>query len=193
MEKAGHSPENETNELLAETMAADISVEHELWNTFEAVTLRLPNDCTIDAMLDFERSDNSRVYNPGFLRINPKLRGHGLGKRLLQASIAYAVDRGATDFHALVVNEQSLSILKNLLGEDSLQYWDYDPKKADKPVRVQANFQEAYDYLDGAKPYESDLEDRSYGIEVYADLQALDTTGWERPTIEAPDETLSAA
>ncbi len=128
--------------------------------------------------------DGNRIYNPGYVRVNPALRNRGIGQRLIEASLAYAVDHGATQLRASVVNDFSLKVLAKLLGDD-IEYKVRDQALSSyRLMNIPITNQQAIESLARAGLIEEDPEDRSREFLISADLTKLDTSNWERPGVQ---------
>ncbi len=176
---------NDKEAATTEVAASSIGVRHDHKGTMEVITTELPYGCSMQGWLDDPKPDGSRVYNPGYIRVNPVLREQQIGKRLARASLAYAIDHGATELSAFVVNEASLKVLGGILS-DELEYQAEDPSASwYKPIDVPITDTQAIDSLIRASDHEADPEDRKHGFMITADLSRIDVSSWERPTVQS--------
>ena len=167
-----------------EVSNSPIGIRHDHDGTMEIITTELPYGCTMQGWLDDAQPDGSRIYNAGYVRVNPVLRKQGIGQRLIRASLAYAIDHDATKLRAEVVNEASLKVYAELLGHE-LEYQDDDPSSTGhKLVDLPITNKQAIASLDRAGKVEVNSEDRKHGLIVSADLSDLDVSDWERPTAQ---------
>lgn len=154
---------------------APVTVKLEASDDGPRILATLTEGCYFRAHV-VRRDDGVLVAEAGQLFVDPELRGHGIGERLVRAVAYKAKELGATLLSSFIVHEAALEIRRKVFGKENLSVVD-----AADPAGP-ANFDEAMAFLAEAGKNEADPENRQEGVAINVDLSNIDMSDWERPT-----------
>jgi|SRR5665213_859411 len=147
------------------------------------VGLSLPHGCTLQGMLYLPGSQSSDVEMVmSRLRVNPKIREHGISIRLISALGHLAKQHQASVLIGHMESQYVAMGLRKVFGEASLRYATQprEPLSVDLPMTTP----EAIGALEMLEEYETNLEDRDLGFGFIVDLTQVPTSSLEIPVIQ---------
>lgn len=134
-----------------------------------------------------EIGDNNGVMSASVshLYVSRQLRGQGLGARLMKSFVAEAKSFGAIGLWSDNVSNMALGLRAKIFGEAALEFYDEDdedrmflPMTLEQAVATNNRINTIWQYRDAQND-----EEWIGDIGVFIDLQAVDTSTWERPII----------
>lgn len=130
-----------------------------------------------------------------YIGVHSKLEHHGLGRRLMQAALAYMKDHGITDLESRNLSRDGLRNRIAVFGGDNLKFYYKDDHRqhgieGEPPANIQeaqAALERAYAKLEAEEIEEEGSFDglargdapRTFA--VHSDLTKVDAADWERP------------
>ena len=119
----------------------------------------------------------------GTIRVDERLRKHGLGGRLMHSAVSLMKERGVTELYSGNLSRDGLRQRVAIFGADNLSFYYTDQHREDgrqgpAPVDVQEAVA-VLDDIDATTPPEQRGYLSTFG--VYTDLTKIDASAWERP------------
>ena len=189
-----HSPESarserSTDELDATTRehlrAVELTsvqgeTEVDPWDKHTYVRLALPHDCKVAGHFEEHLGDKVMVVDD--IEVNPDLRGHGIGKRLLQSLATTARAGGAQSLYGSLRSEAALHNRLQTFGSDNVTI--YEPRMeggvyTEEPLPLSRD--EAIASLRRVREAFAAGGSQNPTLEVKVDLANIDMTDWEYP------------
>ncbi len=133
---------------------------------------------TIDTIATFGgeiKDATPTIIEPDILWVEPWMRGHGIGERLVRALVTESKKLGVETIRGHLESEYALDIRARVFGENALRFFydtwegsieEYPEQYAELPI----TFEQARQSLVRARDSEYDLDDRSIGFDVEVDI-----------------------
>ena len=153
------------------------STVHNFWDPIayrsrRRLIVESPNAGTYGGVI---RDESPTVIQTDFLFVDPWIRGHGIGERLMKQLIKEALKLDVETMRGHIESEYALDIRSRIFGEEALKFF------YDKPTGAQEDYPEQYDELPitfseareslvRAREFEDSLEERSIGFIVEVDI-----------------------
>lgn len=145
----------------------------------------LPHANSLEGMLyipdGIDRSVNGEIEMVmSRLTVNPRLRRHGVSKRLISALGHVAKQNRAAFLIGQVESQYTIMAMADVFGAENLSYNDIPPGETDS-LYLPMTTPEAVSSLERAEKFETDPEHREIGFGFVVDLSRVAMSGLEQP------------